>query len=433
MLAAEWSTSELWLIGVVVLLVLAAGALSLAETALTRMSRSKAQAMVDNGVRGGVKVLDVVEHLERDLNGLFLAGVIVQTSQAALVGIVASDHFGTGGALAAVVIDVCVVFVVAVAGPKTWALQHPERAAAATAGSVRIVGRLLRHLARVLIGATNVILPGKGLKQGPFVTEEELIALAGEAAEAGGIEATERDLIESIIEFGDTIAREIMVPRTDMITFAEDFLIAACVEIAILNGLSRFPVYRENIDDIVGIVYAKDLMRAERDGDERRTVAMLMRAPHFVPETKKVSELLREMQTRKTHIAVVVDEYGGTAGLVTLEDLLEELVGEINDEFDNDELLVETLPNGDVVVGDASINVDDLNSDFDMKLPGGDWDSLGGLVFSALGRVPEVGDVVEVEGYRLVVEEVDGRRVGQVRIITVEPADDSSDDEGDGK
>jgi putative hemolysin len=203
------------------------------------------------------------------------------------------------------------------------------------------------------------------------------------------------------------------------------------VEVAILNGLSRFPVYRENVDDVVGVVYAKDLMRAERDGRGQDPVASLMRKALFVPETKLVAELLREMQARSTHMAIVIDEYGGTAGLVTMEDLLEELVGEIADEFDPIARSVDVHPDGAIVVHDPAINVDDLNDAHDLHLPEGDWDSLGGLVFSLLGRVPEVGDQVRVDGSELLVEAMDGRRIARVRITPATPEDEEAPVNGD--
>jgi CBS domain containing-hemolysin-like protein len=418
MLAVSFTPLDLWLIVAIVVLILISGVLALAETAITRTSRAKAQALVDQGVSGAERLRDVVDNLERDLNSLFLVLLVAQTVQASLTGVVAVRVLGGWGVAVATALNIVVVFVVAEAAPKTWALQHTERAALFAAPIVAFVGRVFRLVARLLIGLTNVILPGKGLKRGPFVTEEEVLAVADEAAEAGGIDQSERELISSIIEFGDTVARETMVPRTEMVTMQADFKVSDMVEVAILNGLSRFPVYVESVDDVVGIVYAKDLVRVERDGGGQRPVRELAREAMFVPETKRAADLLREMQTRKNHIAIVIDEYGGTAGLVTLEDLLEELVGEIHDEFDVEEHAVETDPRtGDLVVHDPGQNLDDLNEAQDLHLPTGDWDSLGGLVYAELGRVPEVGDVVEVEGYHLRVEAMEGRRIARVRVI----------------
>jgi CBS domain containing-hemolysin-like protein len=428
MLASSFTGVDLWLILAIVVLILISGVLALAETAITRTSRAKAQALVDQGVAGAERLRAVVGNLERDLNSLFLVLLVTQTVQASLTGVVAVRVLGGWGVAVATAVNIVVVFVVAEAAPKTWALQHTERAALFAAPIVAFVGRAFRLVARLLIGLTNVILPGKGLKKGPFVTEEEVLALADEAVEAGGIDESERELITSIIEFGDTVARETMVPRTEMITMQADFKVSDMLEVAILNGLSRFPVYVESVDDIVGIVYAKDLMRVERDGGGQRPVRELARDAMFVPETKRAAELLREMQTRKNHMAIVIDEYGGTAGLVTLEDLLEELVGEIHDEFDVEEHAVETDPRtGDLVVHDPGQNLDDLNEAQDLQLPTGDWDSLGGLVYAELGRVPEVGDEVEVGEYHLRVEGMEGRRIARVRILLPPPSEAGDD------
>jgi CBS domain containing-hemolysin-like protein len=262
------------------------------------------------------------------------------------------------------------------------------------------------------------------LKEGPYVTEEEILALAHAAVEEEVIQEEERELIESIIEFGDTVVREVMVPRPDMVTVDTTFRIGDALEVMLLNGYSRVPVSAEGIDDIVGVVIAKDLMRADRDGKGDEPVTECMRPVRYVPETKRVAELLPEMQAEQSHMALVVDEYGGTAGLVTLEDLIEELVGEIVDEFDREEAMIEPLPGGDVRVN-ARMPVDELNELLDIELPEGDWDSVGGLMFHLLGHVPVEGESVDVDGHVLRAERVQGRRIGRVR-ITVNRADESA-------
>jgi CBS domain containing-hemolysin-like protein len=229
------------------------------------------------------------------------------------------------------------------------------------------------------------------------------------------IEHQERELIHSIIEFGDTIVREVMVPRPDMCAVEADGSVSEALETAMAAGYSRLPVYVGNLDDIIGIAYTKDLIRAERGGNGQRPVREFVRPAHFVPETKRVSRLMREMQERKFHQAIVVDEYGGTAGLVTLEDLIEELVGEIVDEYDVEDPQVQPLGDGELSVS-ARMPVDELNELLDAELPEGDWDTVGGLVFNMLGRVPVVGDSLEVDGVRLVVDKVQGHRIGRLRV-----------------
>ncbi len=421
-------TADLLLVGIVVVLLAVLIFLALAETALTRVSPSRAAALQAGGQRGARHLLGLVEHPERFLNSLLLVVLVLQTVQTALTTIVAERVFGGLGVAVALFVNIVVVFVLAEAAPKTWALEHPDHAVLLTAGPVRLLSRFwpLLWLSRALIGLTNVILPGKGLKGGPFVSEEELLAMADQAAEAEVIEFEERALINRIIEFGDTIVREVMVPRTDMVTVESGFRVGAVMEIVLLNGYSRLPVVGEGIDDVTGLVYAKDLMRAERDGHEDEAVAELARPATFVPETKRVSELLPEMQDEKFHMAIVVDEYGGTAGLVTLEDLIEELVGEIVDEYDMEDARVEPLPGGGLRVA-GGLSIDDANDVLDPPLPEGDWDTVAGLVFSELGRIGMVGDVVEVAGYRLLVDKVQGRRISRVRVSRLEPAEEGRD------
>ena len=243
----------------------------MAETALTRVSKAKAQALAEtNGKRGEV-LLSLVEDQEW-LNPTLLVVLSTQLVQSTLLGVLAARLFGGWGVVAATVINVTLFFVVAEVAPKTWAIQHTDRAALAAARPIKALAGWgpLKLLSRGLIGLTNVLLPGKGLKRGPYTSEEELLAVADLAVEDAVIEAEERRLIESVIELGDTVVREVMVPRTDMVTVTADFRVADAMEVAILNGYSRIPVCGEGIDDIVGIVHAKDLMRAERDDHEDR-------------------------------------------------------------------------------------------------------------------------------------------------------------------
>ena len=256
---------------------------------------------------------------------------------------------------------------------------------------------------------------GRGRNGTPAVSEDDLIALTDAAAEADSIEDAERDMIASALALDRTVVREVMAPRADMVTVDADMTVTAALEIAIGRGLSRLPVCRHDIDDVVGVVLLKDLARTERSGGGERLVRDSMRRAMFVPETKRVDELLLEMRTAGGHLAVVVDEYGGTAGLVTLEDLVEELVGEIVDEFDRPEPLLQPLAGGEALVH-GRMPVDQLNTLVDAELPDDDWDTVGGLIFSTLGHVPEVGETVEVDGLKLRVEHMQGRRITQVRL-----------------
>lgn len=417
-------TSSDWLIAAaVIFLFLLSIILAVAETALTRVSKAKAQALAETAGKRGRILLSLVEHQEW-LNPTLLVVLSTQLVQSTLLGVLASRLFGAWGVFGATLLNVTLFFVVAEVAPKTWAIQHTERAALMSARPIKALANWLplRLLSRALIGLTNVLLPGKGLKRGPYTSEEELLAVADMAVEDAVIEAEERRLIESVIELGDTVVREVMVPRTDMVTVSEDFRVADAMEVVLLNGFSRIPACGEGIDDVVGIIHAKDLMRAERDGHEERTVSELARRARFVPETKGVAELLREMQLERFHMAIAVDEYGGTAGLITLEDIIEELLGEIVDEFDVEDPMIEPLPSGDVRVN-ARMALDEVNELIAANLPEGDWDTIGGLLLSELGHVPVEGERVEVDGWQLTAQRVQGRRIGRVQLHRLVEAD----------
>ncbi|HEX3946087.1 MAG TPA: hemolysin family protein, partial [Acidimicrobiales bacterium] len=263
---------------------------------------------------------------------------------------------------------------------------------------------------------------GAGGEPSNLVTESELLAMADVAHAEDVIEHTERAFIHSIIDFGDAVVREVMVPRPDMVALEADTTVSRALEQALAVGRSRLPVYEDNVDDVVGIGYAKDLMRAEHDGHGGDPVRAHVRPAHFVPETKRLTGLLREMQDRKFHLSVVVDEYGSTAGVVTLEDLIEELVGEIVDEYDVEEPPAERLDDGSVVVT-GRMAIDDADDLLDAELPQGAWDTVGGLLLDLAGHIPAEGESVEIDGFRLVAQRVQGRRIGRVRIERTAPVE----------
>jgi CBS domain containing-hemolysin-like protein len=417
------TTLEIALLSALLVLLLGLVFLALAETGLTRMSRARATALQEEGRSGARSLLWLVTHPESFINPLLLVVLVVQSAQTALTTLLAEELFGRWGVPVGVFVNVVVVFVLAEAAPKTWALQHPDTAALIAARPIRGLALLwpLRLVSRGLIGITNVILPGKGLREGPFVTEDELLALAEEAAEQETIEEDERHLIRRILEFGDTIVRSVMVPRTDMVGVLATFRAVDTMEVVLLNGFSRVPVYdaEAGVDDVVGVVFARDLMRVERDGRSEVPVTEVMRPARFVPETKRVAELLKEMQAEQFHMAIAVDEYGGTAGLVTMEDLIEELVGEIVDEFDVEDPRVEPMTDGSYRVA-ARLSIDDTRELLGIKLPEGDVDTVGGVLVQALGHIPAEGEAAVVDGVELRAERVQGRRVTRVRLQEVE-------------
>jgi CBS domain containing-hemolysin-like protein len=424
------SGAEIIILVVVILLVFNASLLALAETSITRMSKHKATVLADEGRRGARELVRITNQPERYLNPVLLVVLGSHLAVGTLVGLVAERHFHQWGVVLGIVFEIAVLFVVGEAAPKTWAVLNGERAALLVARPVLAIGNFppLRIIARGLISVSNGLLPGKGLKQGPYVSEEELLALTDAAADDDVIEQEERELIRSVFEFGDTVAREVMVPRPDMVAVEGGQHVTDVIDVAMRAGFSRIPVYDENIDNIIGVVFTKDLLRAEREGRADIDVRNLAREGLFVPESKPVAELMREMQRKKLHLAFVLDEFGDTAGLVTLEDLIEELVGEITDEYDVEEAPVERMPNGDVRVNGKTA-IDEVNDLLSIQLPEGeDWDTVAGLVFNRLGHVPVDGEAVMVAGNQLTAERVQGRRIGRVRIkVGAAPPDENAE------
>jgi putative hemolysin len=438
MIASGFSTGDVWMLVIIFVLLVVLVFLAVAEMGLSQMTKPKAAALADKGVKPARALQKLVKDPEKWINPLLLTVNICQTVQATLTGLVAGNAFGAAGVVVGVVLNVVVFFVLAEAVPKTYAVLYPERAALIAARPILALVRFppLQLISRGLIGLTNVIVRGKGLEKGPFVSEQELLGIVEAAADDEVIEHEERELIESIIEFGDTVAREVMTPRPDVVTVDHSATVTGALDVSIEHGLSRLPVLGpdDEDDDVVGLAYTKDLMRAEREGGGERPVTDFLRPVRFVPENKAVSRLMREMQAEKFHLAMVADEYGAVVGLVTLEDCIEELVGEITDEYDSEGKVIQRTADGDYVI-DGGTSVSELNDLLDLELPDEDWDTIGGFVFGTLEHVPEVGESIDHDGWRFTVEEMEGRRVRRVKVSILPGAtrrkrdDDDDEDE----
>jgi CBS domain containing-hemolysin-like protein len=404
-----------WAILAIVVLFVLATMLAVAETGFLRMNRVRATALAEEGRRGAGRLARMLEQPERTINAVTLMALACQVITANLLGILIGRKAGAVGVVVGIVLNVLVFFVLAEAAPKTWAVQHADQAALRTSGFLWFLTSFapLRWLVRGLLGFVNIILPGKGLREGPFVTETEIRQMADVAAEEEAIETEERELIHSIFEFGDTVVREVMRPRPDLVAVEADATVDEAITAAINAGFSRIPAYDDTIDNVVGLVFLKDLAARAAAGEGNEPVSNVLRSAHFVPESKRVAELMREMQKEKFHMAVVVDEYGGTAGVVTMEDLLEEIVGEITDEYDIEEPQLERLTDGTLRVPGRT-PIDDVNEELDADLPNEEWDTVGGLVFSTLGHVPSEGECLTFGGYEFCAERVQGRRIVSV-------------------
>jgi CBS domain containing-hemolysin-like protein len=413
--------SWLWVLAVV--FVILGSLLALAEASLTRMTRVRALSLEEEGHRNAGILVRLESDPPRYLNSVYLAVMLVQNGSAVLVAILAEDTFGGLGVTIASLIFTLLYFVVVEAMSKTFAVLHSDGVALALAPLVWVLGRLLAHPTRVLIGIANVLLPGRGLREGPFVSESEIRSMAEVGSEEGSIEEGEKELIHSIFEFGDTIVREVMVPRPDIAAIEDTKTLRDVQALVLTHGYSRIPVFHEDLDDVVGIVFAKDVLKALHQGKVDMPLRDIVRDAHFVPESRKIAQLLKDMQTQKFHIALVTDEYGSVTGLVTLEDLLEELVGEITDEYDREEPHIAEVDGGIYRVS-GKTPIDDVNELLETDLPDEEWDTVAGLVLDLFGKIPDVGEETTFHGLKFTVEEVQGRRVASVLITRLrDPAD----------
>jgi CBS domain containing-hemolysin-like protein len=387
--------------------------LSAAEAALGRISRIRAQELGDEGRAGAAALSRIVGDGAAYLSVLAFVRVVAEASAAVLITFAVSELVeGTAArVLTAIGVMAVVSFVIVGVSPRTLGRQHADTVALLAAPVVVFLRRVLGPLARLLVALGNAVTPGRGYRDGPFQSESELRDLVDLAGESALIEAEEREMIHSVFELGDTVAREVMVPRTDMVTIDGDKTLRSAMSLFLRSGFSRIPVLGDGSDDVLGLLYFKDVARrVNADPDAASLpVTTQMRPMHYVPESKPVDDLLREMQHDQSHFAMVVDEYGGTAGLVTIEDILEEIVGEIADEYDREAPGVEQLPDGTTRVP-ATMDIDDLADLFGVTIEEDEVDTVGGLIGKTIGRVPIVGSRCEVAGLALTAERMAGRR-----------------------
>ncbi len=420
------TSGDVWLLTAAATLVLLAGLFSAADAALSSYSRARAEELAGEGRAGAKRLVALLDDAPRNLNTALLLRLLCEIAAIVLVTQLVREVWdGKFWQAAGTSIGVMLVvsFVVIGVAPRTLGRQHDERVALLSAAPLSAITSILGPIPRLLILVGNAITPGRGFREGPFSTETELRELVDLAEASAVIESGERKMIHSVFELGDTIVREVMVPRNDVVYIERHKNLRQTMSLFLRSGFSRVPVIGENLDEVLGFAYLKDLVRRDFEAPDvefTQRVEEVMRPAIFVPDSKPVDALLSQMQTMRHHIAVVVDEYGGTAGLITIEDLLEEIVGEITDEYDEEEIEVEELESGATRVS-SRYPIDDLDELFGFDVEEEDVDSVGGLMAKHLGRVPIPGSWVEAHGLRFEAEETAGRRnkIGTVLIRKV--------------
>ncbi|GAA1481059.1 hemolysin family protein [Gordonia sinesedis] len=430
--------NDIWFIVGAVVLISIGGVFAAVDTALSTVSMARVEDLIKEHRPGAARLARVLRSRATYIGLAVLLRVVCETAAVALVTVVLTDSLGVGWGLVAAIAGMAVISYIAVGvGPRTLGRQHAYSIALISAIPVRALGILLTPLTRLLILIGNAVTPGKGFRNGPFATEVELREVVDLAEASGVVAADERRMIQSVFDLGDTTAREVMVPRPEMIWIEADKSAAQASNLAVRSGHSRIPVIGENPDDVLGVVYLKDLVaHAGSGGNAVSTpVADIMRPAEFIPDSKSLDKVLADMQRTRNHMALLVDEYGGIAGLVTIEDVLEEIVGEITDEYDTDEVApVDDRGDGSYRVS-ARLPVEDLGELFDIDIDDDEVETVGGLVGLELGRVPLPGAEVTSHGLRLVAEGGPNRqgrqRISTVLVTRLAPPEDADQTSGD--
>jgi len=408
-------TQTHWIeLAVAAVCVVLAGLGTAVETAFASMSRVRAQRLVDGGRRGAPRLFRMTQDPAPFLNTSLFVRLVLEASATVLVAIVFFENMSADWEriLFPILVMVVVSFILLGVAPRTLGRRHADALALRFCGVLNALTTVLGPVSQLMVVVGNVLTPGRGFADGPFSSEAELRELVDIAEARELIEDDERKMIHSVFELGDTIAKEVMVPRTDMVWIGRGETLRKGVSLALRSGFSRIPVVGEDADDIVGVLYLKDIIRRMYDKPDAQTsekVDTLMRPPTFCPDSKPVDDLLREMQLTRSHVVIVIDEFGGTAGLVTIEDILEEIVGEIQDEYDHEVAPVTELGQGRFRVS-ARLSVDDLGELFGMDFDDDDVDTVLGLMAKQLTVVPITGSTVSLDGVELVAERASGRR-----------------------
>ncbi len=438
---------------VLLVLILVNAFFAASEIAIVSVRKTRLKQLVDEGNREARIIDSLSENSSRLLATVQVGVTLVGFFSAAVGAISLADPFynfilllgipmtpEAGHSLAVTVITTILAFLMLLLGelvPKTIALQHAEVVALAVARPVDLLARVFAPMVGLLTWVTDILvgLVGQSRKSTmPFVTAEEIMTMVDAGQEGGVIENTEKEMIYSIFEMGQTTTREVMVPRIDVFALAVETPMPEVISAAIRTSHTRIPVFEGNRDNIIGIVHTKDLLKCGLDNCPVGGLRDLLRPAYFVPESKKIDDLLREMQAHQVHMAVAVDEYGGTAGLVTLEDVLEEIVGEIKDEYDKEEALMQTVGEGEAIF-EGITPLNQVNETMGLELEAEDVDSIGGYVYSQLGRIPAPGEKVVTDSVTITVLSTSGRRIKKVKVTKEmhpgEEKDDASAQESD--
>jgi len=409
-----------WQIILLIILIILSALFSSAETAFTAVNKLKLRHMAEEGNKRAKRTLKLVENPSKIISTLLIGNNIVNIFASALTTMIVIEKFGFNATALATSLLTIVIIIFGEITPKSFATQYAERVAMAFSKPVGILMVILTPLVIIFYSIASFIIRlfGGNINQGhPLVTEEELKTMVDVGSEEGVFEEDEKEMLFNIFDFGDLQVKDVMVQRVDMTAIDVDADFDEVMEVVASEQFSRFPVYGEDIDDIVGILNVKDLLFLSDEDKKSFDLRKYIREPYYAYEFKRITELFKELKKNRTHISVILDEYGGTVGIVTIEDLLEEIVGEIDDEYDDERVMdIETIKKNEYVVS-GSYRLDELNENIGTHIESEEFDSIGGYLIGILGTFPENGEIIETDGIKFIVDEVDKNRIKKIRMI----------------
>lgn len=391
---------------------------SASETALTSLSKIRIRQMLEEGVRGADVISRLVENPGKMLSAILVGNNVVNIGASALATSIAISQFGESGVGIATGIMTIIVLIFGEITPKTLASRDPEKVSIMVSKFIYFITIILSPVVIVFTQITSGILRifgGKIDTEKPFITEEELKTMLDVSHEEGVLEVEERKMIDNVFEFGDSQVKDVMVPRTDMVAIDIDSTYDEIMKTFKVEQFSRIPVYQDSVDNIIGIIHIKNLVFV--DDSKNFNIYDIIREPYFTYEYKKTTELFEEMRKDRVALTIVLDEYGGTAGLVSMEDLVEEIVGEIEDEYDEDDTDIQVIKEDEYII-DGSTKIDLVNEMIGTDIESEDFDSIGGFVIGELGRLPQEGDMLEHENTKFIIEEIDKNRIKKLKVLT---------------
>nr|WP_269205792.1 hemolysin family protein [Clostridium botulinum] len=407
------------IIAVVILLILIglSALFSASETALTSLSKIRIRQMKEEGIKRAEIVDKLVDNTNKMLSAILVGNNVVNIGASALATSIAINQFGEKGVTISTVVMTIVVLIFAEITPKSLASSNPEKVSLGVAKYIEFITVVLNPIAVVFTYITKGILKIFGVNADtskPFITEEELKTMLDVSHEEGVLEITERKMIYNVFEFGDSQVKDVMIPRADIVALDINSSYDEIVETFKMQQFSRIPIYEEEIDNVIGILHVKNLVLASKENFDIRDI---IHEPYFTYEYKKTTELFEEMRKQRVSLTIVLDEYGGTVGLITMEDLVEEIVGDIEDEYDEHNIGIEVIKEDEYII-DGSIKIDEVNDMIGTNIESEDFDTIGGFVIGELGRFPEQGEMIEYMNVKFIIEEIDRNRIKKLKVLT---------------